>query len=123
MPRKEVTPISVEQPREDREQDDVGGGESADSNGFASPPSESINVWPDEAAEVAFFGATSEPETPSAKPMPESGEQRESPAPPLPKLEELVNRIPPESRELLDELFRAKFTVVRRIKSSDLKSN
>jgi hypothetical protein len=92
-------------------------------NAFEAPPSESINVWPDEAAEVAFFGATSETETPAAKPALDADEQRPSPAPPLPKLEELVNRIPAESRELLDELFRAKFTVVRRVKASDLKAN
>lgn len=41
---------------------------------------------------------------------------------PLPKLDELVNRIPAETRELLDELFRAKFTTVRRVKKRDLKS-
>jgi len=33
-----------------------------------------------------------------------------------------VNRIPAETRELLDELFRVKFTTVRRVKKKDLKA-
>ena len=45
-----------------------------------------------------------------------------APTAPLPKLDELVSRIPAETRELLDELFRAKFTTVRRIKQTDLKA-
>ena len=39
----------------------------------------------------------------------------------LPPLEELVQRIPAETRDLLDELFRARFTTVRRVRKSDLK--
>ena len=54
-------------------------------------------------------------------PKPEPAHEEEA-AMPLPKLDELVNRIPAESRELLDELFRAKFTTVRRVKASDLKN-
>ncbi|HWL14984.1 MAG TPA: hypothetical protein VNR00_05220 [Opitutus sp.] len=41
----------------------------------------------------------------------------------LPKLDELVTRIPAETRELLDELFRAKFVTVRRVRKADLKSS
>jgi hypothetical protein len=81
--------------------------------------SESINVWPDEAAEAAFL-AESRPEAP-VKPIVAPAKDDDEPTTPLPKLEELVNRIPAASRELLDELFRAKFTVVRRVKKSDLK--
>ena len=41
--------------------------------------------------------------------------------PPLPPLDELVARIPAPTRELLDELFRARFLTVRRIPVSALK--
>jgi len=54
-------------------------------------------------------------------PTPEPADEVEADMP-LPKLDELVNRIPAESRELLEELFRAKFTTVRRVKASDLKN-
>jgi hypothetical protein len=40
---------------------------------------------------------------------------------PLPPLEELVKRIPPEVREVLDELFRAKFVTVKRVPAKALK--
>ncbi len=87
------------------------------------PESESVNVWPDDAAESVFLSESrAKRETPAA----------ESPAPvledaadakPLPSLDALVQKIPAESRELLDELFRAKFTKVRRVKAGDLKTS
>jgi len=40
----------------------------------------------------------------------------------LPPMEELVKRIPPAAREALDELFRAKFTGVKRVPAKALKS-
>jgi len=40
----------------------------------------------------------------------------------LPPLEKLVGRIPAETREALDELFRAKFTSVRRLPGKAFKS-
>ena len=40
----------------------------------------------------------------------------------LPALEDLVKKISPEARELLDELFRAKFTGVKRVPAKALKS-
>lgn len=39
----------------------------------------------------------------------------------LPPLDELVNRIPPETRQLMEELFRAKFVTVKRIPKTALK--
>jgi hypothetical protein len=39
----------------------------------------------------------------------------------LPPLDDLVQRIPPATRELVDEIFRAKFITVRRIPKSALK--
>lgn len=81
--------------------------------------SESFNVWPDDAAEAAFLSETKEGRaTPAPKPEQSKDEEASNP---LPKLDELVSRIPAGTRELLDELFRAKFTTVRRVKASDLK--
>ena len=85
--------------------------------------SESINVWPDEAAEAAFLaesrGGNADVSSPPAVAVaPKVDEKANSP---MPALEELVSRIPAEARELLDELFRAKFTAVRRVKQTDLK--
>ena len=55
---------------------------------------------------VALAGATTEP---SAK------EESEAALGALPPLEELVQRIPAEVREALEELYRVKFTAVRRV--------
>ena len=38
----------------------------------------------------------------------------------LPPVEELVGKIPAETRALLDDLFRAKFTTVRRVPATAL---
>jgi hypothetical protein len=84
--------------------------------------SESINVWPDETAEAAFLAETRGNGVPlSAAPEPAAAE-KEDVTKVLPGLDELVKRIPEETRELLDELFRAKFTTVRRVKKTDLKA-
>lgn len=40
----------------------------------------------------------------------------------LPPLDELVKRIPPQVRDTLDDLFRAKFTGVRRVPADALKA-
>ena len=40
----------------------------------------------------------------------------------LPPLDELVQKISPEARTLLDELFRAKFVAVRRVPAKELKT-
>jgi hypothetical protein len=85
-----------------------------------SNSSDSTNVWPDEAAEAAFLGETQGSALPAAIPVAEVEEKVTNT--PLPKLDDLVNRIPMETRELLDELFRAKFTTVRRVKATDLKA-
>ena len=85
--------------------------------------SESTNVWPDEAAEAAFLaesrGGTAD--VPSASAVTVAPKVDEKANSPMPGLEELVSRIPADARELLDELFRAKFTAVRRVKQTDLK--
>jgi hypothetical protein len=84
---------------------------------------DSTNVWPDEAAEAAFLSESrdgSGSAAPAAAPKTVTADEDDS-IKALPALDELVNRIPAETRELLDELFRAKFTTVRRVKKSDLK--
>jgi hypothetical protein len=90
--------------------------------GAAAPPENGTNAWPDEAAETAFRTEAIERGEPDiiATAATEATEETDTKC--LPALEELVKRIPPESRELLDELFRAKFTGVRRVPAKALKS-
>lgn len=89
-----------------------------------TPPSESINVWPDETAESAFLAESRGNGIMPVSTAPEPAapqKDKEEVTKKLPGLDELVKRIPEETRELLDELFRAKFTTVRRVKPTDLK--
>lgn len=91
----------------------------------ASPPlngnaPEETNVWPDDAAESAFLSESRQRGEPPTVPRVAEVDEPEPAA--LPPLETLVNRIPAETRELLDELFRARFTTVRRVKKSDLQA-
>ena len=84
------------------------------------------NVWPDEAAETAFLAGLSGPTEPAAPVVeaPETAaedEEEEEKETPLPALDELVQRLSPETRELLDDLFRAKFVTVRRVPKQALK--
>jgi hypothetical protein len=78
-------------------------------------------TWPDESAEAAFLGEARERgESPApVKVREETAEETDSKA--LPPLNELVDRIPAEVREVLDDLFRVKFTTVRRIPGKALK--
>ena len=78
--------------------------------------------WPDESAETAFRAESrerGEPDLPAGL-IVEATEETDTKG--LPALEDLVKRISPEARELLDELFRAKFTSVRRVPAKALKS-
>jgi len=70
--------------------------------------------WPDEQAEAAYLSeastrdepGTPEPATLAAQPPVDRA---------LPDLESLVAKVPPELAALLDNLFRARFTAVRRL--------
>lgn len=76
----------------------------------------------DEAAESAFLAEArdrGEAVVP-AKPVEESPDDVDPKA--LPPLDELVNRIPADVRETLDDLFRARFTTVRRLPRKVFKS-
>lgn len=78
--------------------------------------------WPDEASETAFRAESrdrNEADVSSGAPV---GATEETDTKPLPALNDLVKRISPEARELLDELFRAKFTTVKRVPAKSLKS-
>ena len=79
--------------------------------------------WPtDEARESAFMAeakARGEPTGPSRPVAPR--DEAETDTTPLPQLDELVQRIPEEVRELLEELYRVKFTAVRRVPAKALK--
>ena len=77
--------------------------------------------WPDESAESAFLSEARERGEPviPAKAREEIADETDAKA--LPSLDELVQRIPAEVREALDDLFRARFTTVKRIPRKALK--
>lgn len=78
-------------------------------------------AWPDDAAESAFLAEARERgETVApAKAREEIAEETDAKA--LPPLQELVEKIPAEVRETLEELFRARFTTVKRVPKKALK--
>ncbi len=78
--------------------------------------------WPDESAESAFRAESRERGEPDLLVAPTAVDTDETDTKALPALEELVKRISPETRELMDELFRAKFTGVRRVPAKALKN-
>jgi hypothetical protein len=75
----------------------------------------------DEAGEASFLAdAHSRGEVVSAPPPMAEVEETESA--PLPPLDSLVQRLPAEVREALDDLFRAKFVRVQRVPKRALKT-
>jgi hypothetical protein len=74
----------------------------------------SAAVWPILAVEP------SGPATPVVSGSAAPPEETDAAKVPLPSLDSLVSRIPAEVRETLEDLFRAKFTVVRRVAARDL---
>jgi hypothetical protein len=82
-----------------------------------SPAAEAETVganWPDDSAEAAFLAEARErgEVVVAARPA-EPVEESEST--PLPALNDLVQRIPPEVRGALEDLFRARFVAVKRV--------
>lgn len=75
--------------------------------------------WPDEAAESAFRSQQAGMDSP--EPAAALIDNEEQDAANLPPLDSLVPRIPEEARKMLDELFRAQFTSVRKIPKKLLK--
>lgn len=88
-----------------------------------SPFDEGAPIGPSEGEESAFLVKQREQGliAPAASPVRtvKAGPEEKTPLPPL---DDLVNRIPQETRDLLDELFRAKFVTVKRVPSSALKN-
>ncbi|MFA6962366.1 MAG: hypothetical protein WC205_16550 [Opitutaceae bacterium] len=82
-------------------------------------------VWPDEAAESAMRAeVVDRGETLSSKAAREAAEaaaEAEAEKRNLPKLDELIGRIPTDVRDTLEELFRAKFVKVARTPKKALK--
>ena len=77
------------------------------------------NAWPDETAETAMLSelrAKGEMATPAATEAVEEIDPKN-----LPPLDELVKRIPADVREVVDDLFRAKFVRVVRVPKQALK--
>lgn len=89
-------------------------------------PGEDEAPWPtDEAGEAAFLAAARENDetvAPVAPPTLVAPAAEEESKAALPALDSLVQRIPADVRETLEELFRAKFTTVRRVPAKALES-
>lgn len=82
------------------------------------------NSWPDESAESAFLAEQREQgEGAPVAPLPTRATivDEADAKTPLPALNDLIKKIPAETRELMDELFRAKFVAVRRVPKEALK--
>lgn len=77
-------------------------------------------LWPDEAAEAAYLTEEKANGTVVAGPTVAATEEVPDSSMPLPKLDELVQRIPPAVRVALEENFRAKFNKVVRVPKSAL---
>jgi hypothetical protein len=89
---------------------------------MVTAPVEDEPIFPDEETEMAMrseLRAKGEGVVAAARAASDEGEV----AAPLPPLDSLVSRVPPAVREVLDELFRARFTGVRRVSSRVLKES
>jgi hypothetical protein len=78
----------------------------------------SVLSAPSEADEASFLASLEEDSAPVVAVQKESTSTG-----PLPELSTLVNRIPPSVREILDDLFRARFSSVRRVPPKALKDS
>lgn len=89
----------------------------------ASVPGEAEGAsWPDESVESAFLAEARDRGEPIAPARAKEEIADETDAKALPPLHELVNRIPAEVRETLEDLFRARFVTVKRVPKRALKS-
>ena len=88
------------------------------------PVENGANVWPDENAEAAFIADARQRGEPvvAVAATREAAEEKEDDKKALPPLADLMKRLAPEVRETLDDLFRAKFTGVRRVPKKFLKT-
>ena len=103
------------------------GAEGSVSGPDAGAPADEASPWPDDAAESAFLaeqGSGGAPVALATVPAREASsdvpaEDRENVV--LPPLQSLVDRLTPDARERLEDLFRAKFVTVRQVSRSALK--
>lgn len=79
-------------------------------------------VGPSAEEEAEFLAGEESGNAPIA-PAPETKGAVEDESTPLPPMEDLVNRIPAPARELMEELFRARFVTVKRVPKTALKNN
>jgi hypothetical protein len=88
---------------------------------MAAVPAEDDAPWPvDESSEAAFRAEARARGEPVASPELPAAEE-EPPKASLPPLEKLVSQIPGEVREMLEDLFRARFVSVKHIPKKALK--
>jgi hypothetical protein len=95
----------------------VVGGVQSEPVAVSSPAEEESAPWPEGAAVVDVIQAPGE-DHPAAETM---VQRPAAPDAPLPSLDAMVARIPPDVREALDDLFRVKFINVQRMPVSTLK--
>jgi hypothetical protein len=89
-----------------------------------TPVEDGAPVGPSEGEESAFLAeqrAQGDVAPVAGSPAEADDEDAKEPGE-LPPLDDLVNRIPAETRQLMDELFRARFVTVKRVPKSALKN-
>lgn len=84
-------------------------------------PDDSVPVGPSPEEEAAFLAENPTGESFYAK-GPAAGVEETEPTGALPPMEDLVKRIPQPARDLMEELFRARFVTVRRVPKAALKA-
>ena len=78
-------------------------------------------LWPDEAVESSFRAEARERGEPVVVAAPKEDAVEATETTPLPALSDLVARVPAEVRDVLEDLFRAKFVAVKRVPKKSLK--
>ena len=86
-----------------------------------SPTEESAPVGPSSEEEAAFLAVDNFAGPVDRSPPKVSHAESGAAEAPLPPMEDLVNRIPAATRELMENLFRARFVTVKRVPASALK--
>jgi hypothetical protein len=86
------------------------------------PPDDSVPVAPSAEEEAAMLSQDRGSEEFYGQPPKAENLEPETEAASLPPMEDLVKRIPLPTRDLLEELFRARFVTVKRIPKAALKS-
>lgn len=89
-----------------------------------APLDDGAPIGPSDGEEPSFLAEQREQgfSAPSAPSRTAAAEAEPDDKKPLPPLDDLVQRIPAETRQLMDELFRANFVTVKRVPKSALKN-